>query len=268
MHIMPQIVNAGVYDAALVHKNKPSTKPRKVCMYEIELVLENGGYSYIGSGKYQIKKGCVICAKPGQIRHTDLPHKCYYIHVIAEDAELASMLNTIADFYSPAGAYELEKAFCDLIATCVLPDWGCGINTAAKFLEILSLLLKDAQISAASATHRHGNAHVIQQAVAYIDENYTREITLADIAAHVHLSRVYFHNLFLAATGQTPHGYLLSKRISAVKFLLTTTDKPFSEIALDCGFSSQSYMAYVFKRETACTPMQYKKQLSLLWERP
>ncbi len=268
MRIMPQLVNAGVYDAALAHKNIPSTKPRKVSMYEIELVLENGGYSYIGSGKYQIKKGCVICAKPGQIRHTDLPHKCYYIHAVIEDTELASMLNAVADFYMPADAYELEKIFCDLIAAYVLPDWSHGINTAAKFLEILSILLKDARISAATAAHRHGNAQVIQQAMAFIDANYTHEITLADIAAHVHLSRIYFHNLFLASTGQTPHGYLLSKRISAVKFLLATTDKPFSEIALDCGFSSQSYMAYVFKRETACTPMQYKKQLSLLWELP
>ena len=268
MHIMPQIVNTGVYDAALVHKNIPSTKPRRVSMYEIELVLENGGYSYIGSGKYQIKKGCVICAKPGQIRHTDLPHKCYYIHVIIEDTELASMLNAIADFYTPAEPSKLETAFRALIAANVLPNWDQGIGTAAKFLEILSLLFKDSRISADPAVHRHGHTRVIQQALAYMDANYTRDITLADVAAHVHLSKIYFHNLFLASTGQTPHGYLLSKRISAVKFLLTTTDKPFSEIALDCGFSSQAYMTYVFKRETACTPRQYKKQLSLLWEKP
>ena len=40
----------------------------------------------------------VICAKPGQTQHTDLPHKRYYIHVIIEDTGLASMLNTIEDF--------------------------------------------------------------------------------------------------------------------------------------------------------------------------
>lgn len=268
MHIMPQIVNTGVYDAALVHKNIPSTKPRRVSVYEIELVLENGGYSYIGDEKYQIKKGCIICAKPGQIRHTDLPHKCYYIHVIIEDTELAAMLNNIPDFYAPSDTSELETAFRALLAANVLPNLDQGIHTTAKFLEILSLLLHDNRITTVPTAHRHGHTRVIQQAVAYIDANYTYDLTLADIAAHVHLSRVYFHNLFLASTGQTPHDYLLSKRISAVKFLLTTTDKPFSEIALDCGFSSQAYMAYVFKRKTACTPMQYKKQLSLLWEKP
>ena len=264
MYIELQIVNTGIYDAALVHKNTSSTKPRKVSMYEIELVLENGGYSYIGNKKYKIKKGCAICAKPGQIRHTVLPYKCYYIHVMIGDAKLASMLDTIADFYTPDDATALENAFQELIAAHMLPDWDWEIRTAAKFLEILSLLLKETRMSASPTTHWHENARVVQQAVAYIDANYIHEITLADIAAHVHLSRVYFHNLFLAATGQTPHGYLLSKRISAVKFLLTTTDKPFSEIALDCGFSSQSYMAYVFKRETACTPRQYKKQLRIL----
>ena len=70
-------------------------------MYEIELVLENGGYSYIGSGKYQIKKGCVICAKPGQIRHTDLP---------------------LEKFYTLADPCELKTAFRALIAANVLPN--------------------------------------------------------------------------------------------------------------------------------------------------
>ncbi len=268
MHIMPQIVNTGLYDASLVHKNVPSTRPRKVSMYEIELVFEDGGYSHIGRQAYPIKKGCIICAKPGQMRHTDLPYRCYYIHVIVDDGELSSMLNKVADFYTPSDSSKLKKAFCDLISTYVLPDWNRGISTAAKFLDIVSILVKDAQINAKDTAHRHENARVIQSALDYIDSNYTRDITLSDIAGHVHLSKIYFHNLFVAATGQTPHGYLLSKRISAVKFLLTTTNKSFSQIALDCGFSSQSYMTYVFKRETSCTPMQYKKQMSLLWENP
>lgn len=236
-------------------------------MYEIELAVEDGGYSYIGSQKFQIKKGCVICAKPGQIRHTDLPYKCYYIHVIIEDDTLLSTLNALPDFYTPSDFVKLEKAFCDLIAERTLPEWSGGINVEIKFLEILSTLIKDARINSKNAARQHRNTQILQQALDFIDQNYTREITLNDIAACVHLSKIYFHNLFVAATGQTPHSYLLSKRIGAVKFLLTTTDKPFSEIALECGFSSQSYMAYVFKQETSYTPMQYKKQISLMWDK-
>lgn len=78
----------------------------------------------------------------------------------------------------------------------------------------------------------------------------------------MHLSKIYFHNLFLKSTGQTPHEYLLSKRINNAKFLLTATDKNFSDIAYACGFSSQAYMTYVFKKKMSLTPMQYKKKLT------
>lgn len=266
MHVIPQIVNAGVYDAALIHKKKTSTKPRRVSLFELELAVEDGGYSHIGQKTYSIKKGCAICAKPGQVRHTDLPYRCYYIHAIVEDEDLCAMLQAVEDFGAPTDSAKLEHAFCDLIAAIMFPDDSYGISTAAKFLEVLSLFATNALMGEASLSRRHRNTQVVQRAVAYMDLYYTSAITLADVAAHVHLSKIYFHNLFLAATGQTPHGYLLTKRISAVKFLLATTDKPMSEIALDCGFSSQSYMAYVFKQKTAYTPMQYKKQISLLWE--
>ncbi len=110
MHIMPQIVNTGLYDASLVHKNVPSTRPRKVSMYEIELVFEDGGYSHIGRQAYPIKKkGCIICAKPGQMRHTDLPYRCYYIHVLVDDGNFSSMLNKVAG-YSPS-ILQIEKRF-------------------------------------------------------------------------------------------------------------------------------------------------------------
>ena len=264
MRIFPQIVNLGLYDAALVHGNVSSTKPRRVSVYEIEFITENGGFSYIGNQRFPIRKGCVICAKPGQLRHTDLPYKCIYIHAVIEDEELSALIHSVPDFYAPSAPDVFESALNGLISESKLTKYSSNIDIAIKFLEILSLMFKASQSSCHETPSLHKNMKIIQQAISFIDINYTQSINLDDIAAHVHLSRIYFHKLFLDATGQTPHSYLLSKRISAVKFLLTTTDKSFSDIATDCGFSSQSYMTYVFKREMSCTPMQYKKQLNNL----
>ncbi|MGN0180146.1 MAG: helix-turn-helix transcriptional regulator [Monoglobaceae bacterium] len=264
MKIIPQIVNLGLYDAALVHGNVTSTKPRRVSIYEIEFITEDGGFSYIGNQRFPIRKGGVICAKPGQFRHTDLPYKCMYIHAVIEDDELSSLLRSAPDFYHPSAPDAFEAAFRALISEARLPKYSTDIDITIKFLEILSLIFKTSHPSPLETPSFHKNMKIIQKAISFIDENYTQNITLDDIAAHVHLSRIYFHKLFLDATGQTPHSYLLSKRISAVKFLLTATDKSFSDIAADCGFSSQSYMTYVFKREMSCTPMQYKKHLNNL----
>ncbi len=99
---------------------------------------------------------------------------------------------------------------------------------------------------------------IINKAISFIDKNYTKNISLYDIACYVHLSKIYFHNFFLKATVQTPYEYFISKRISIVKFLLNTIDKSFSEIASDCGFTSQAYMTYVFKKK--CRAHQCSKK--------
>lgn len=79
---IPQIINAGVYDAAVKYRNCTESKPQKVVVFEIELPLENGVSSYIDRRQYPITDDHIICAKPGQLRHTRLPFRCYFIHLM------------------------------------------------------------------------------------------------------------------------------------------------------------------------------------------
>lgn len=262
MKQMPQIVNLGLYDAAIAHGDVVSTKPRRVTVYEIEYMTEDGGTSYIDDTAIPVRKNTLIFAAPGRLRHTDLPYRCLFIHAVIEDAALASLLEAVPPFLIPSDAAPFEAAFRALIAEFNLPKYRNDVDIAIGFLEILSLFLKESRLSGAAGQISGKNRKLIQSAIDFMDENCTRRITLEDVACHVHLSKIYFHNFFLCATGQTPHEYLLTKRLSNVKLLLTTTDKSFSEIAADCGFSSQAYMTYVFKRAMSCTPMQYKRKMS------
>ncbi len=262
MKTMPQIVNLGLYDATLIHGDVISTKPRRTSIYEFEYITEDGGVSYIGNRSFPIQKGSIICAKPGLLRHTDLPYKCLYIHAVIEDESLCALLHSVPDFYSPSNSNDFESAFRTLISESKLPKYSNDVDIAMNFLEILSLFLSISQALPNKPLSSNKHTRTIHRAISFIDENYVQNITLDDIASHVHLSKIYFQNFFLKATGQTPHEYLISKRISNVKFLLTTTDKSFSEIASACGFSSQAYMTYVFKKKMHCTPMQYKKKLN------
>ncbi|MBQ8310101.1 MAG: helix-turn-helix transcriptional regulator, partial [Clostridia bacterium] len=54
--------------------------------------------------------------------------------------------------------------------------------------------------------------------------------------------------------------YLLDVRIRQAKYLLAQSGKSLSEIAYECGFSSQAYFTEQFKRETYTTPGQYRKR--------
>jgi hypothetical protein len=96
--ILPQIVAIGIYNAQIAIKNRTISKNRKTTMFELELPIGSGGISYINDESHPITENMVICAKPGQIRHTRLPFKCYYIHMIVNDGYLGDILTTLPNY--------------------------------------------------------------------------------------------------------------------------------------------------------------------------
>ncbi len=259
---VPEIISLGMYDAALVHKNVDKTRPRRVRLYEVEAVLEDGGTTHIGETSYPIRAGNIIVGKPGQMRHTELPFKCLYLHLLVEDERLCTLLDALPDVYTPSDP-SVGESLREVIASYAAPDVDGGMGLAARLCEHLSCLIRDGQMVAGTARERGNHAHVIEQAIAFMDAHEQEEITLSRVAEHVHLSRIYFHNLFVAATGRTPRRYLLERRISHARRLLMTTEMTVGQIARECGFSSQSYFNQVFQRELGESPMQYKKEMSL-----
>ena len=106
----------------------------------------------------------------------------------------------------------------------------------------------------------------IEKALKYIKDNLTEDLSLQAVADHVLLSPNHFHNCFRTAVGKTLHEYVEDQRIKSAVNLLLTTDLTLTQIALQCGFSSQSYFSYVFKRKMKTTPRKYVEQLNNLYD--
>ena len=77
------------------------------------------------------------------------------------------------------------------------------------------------------------------------------------ISARFNLSPIHFHNIFKVAVGSTLRDYIEEQRIKRATNLLLTTNFSLTQIAYECGFSSQSYFSYVFKRKMKVTPREY-----------
>jgi AraC family transcriptional regulator len=93
----------------------------------------------------------------------------------------------------------------------------------------------------------------------YIDEYLDTDLTLAQLAATVHLSAYHFARQFKAATGVPPHQYVLTRRVERAQQLLRKTDLPLVDIAASAGFSDQSKLSAHFKRVVGLTPRQFRK---------
>jgi AraC-like DNA-binding protein len=99
----------------------------------------------------------------------------------------------------------------------------------------------------------------LRRVTEFVEANIAEPVSLPDLAAIAGLTRMHFAAQFRAATGQSPHEYLLRRRIERAQELLTNDAVPLVEIALSVGFQTQSHFATVFKRLVGQPPRAWRQ---------
>lgn len=104
----------------------------------------------------------------------------------------------------------------------------------------------------------HTNTPAILKAKQYIKDNFSRTITLDEVAQFCYLSKSHFCKIFKEETGITFKMYLNQIRIESAKVLLKTTNLKNYEIAESIGFDDSSYFNELFKKLTGMTPHEFR----------
>ncbi len=92
----------------------------------------------------------------------------------------------------------------------------------------------------------------------FIDSNLDGDLSLDTLARLAGVKPHQFGRAFKRRAGQTPHHYVLHRRMDAARRLLQDTDHSIADIAYATGFASQSHMTTTFKREYGATPAQLR----------
>ena len=90
------------------------------------------------------------------------------------------------------------------------------------------------------------------------DARYREPLDVNDMAHAAGLSRAHFSREFRAAFGESPHSYLLTRRMERAAALLRNTDRSVAEICLDVGLTSVGSFTTSFKRTYGMTPTEYR----------
>jgi len=101
---------------------------------------------------------------------------------------------------------------------------------------------------------------VLEQATDFMNDNLPRKLTLAEIAGVAHMSPHHFARSFKAATGLSPHQYVIHRRVERAKSLLSDTSLTVAEVARTVGFSIPSHLAHHVRRLLGVSPSVLRRE--------
>ncbi len=119
--------------------------------------------------------------------------------------------------------------------------------------------MKDAvtNMTTGSTDHTH---YLVKQAMEYIENNVSKDISLNEISEMLNISSYYFSKLFKEETNEGFVEYLTRRRVEVAKEMLKDPARSIKEVGSSCGYSDPNYFSRIFKKATGMTPTEYKER--------
>ena len=243
----------------------PRTMHEHKKLVEILIVDDGAGIFIIDGERYTAKKGDLILYNSGTVHDefggsgNGLSTYC----VAVSNLKLANLpVNKILpEEFSPilpSGEYfdELLSIFRAIERESYRPSGAETANLLALALvaKICSLLKTHGQY------RKEKIPSVSHRAKDFIDEHYTENIKLEDIARAVGSDVYKLAKVFKAEIGISPMRYVVLRRIGEAQNLLINTDLTITRIALSVGYNNSNYFQNVFKDFMQMTPKEYRKR--------
>jgi AraC family transcriptional regulator len=115
---------------------------------------------------------------------------------------------------------------------------------------------EDPHISSSPLSHPR-----LKRVVERMESDLDKDIDLRTLAVESGYSTTHFLRMFRAATGYTPHRYLLLLRVARAQDLMKNKGIHLIDIALACGFSSHAQLSRVFRQIVGVTPSGYRRTI-------
>ena len=138
---------------------------------------------------------------------------------------------------------------------------------AAKALLAKASSILQSEIERRSGVNGSGTGGLagwqIARVRAFIDKNLHSTIHTKDLSAVARRSAAHFARSFKHTFGESPHAYVMRKRLEKACHLMMTSSESLSQIALSVGFSDQSHLCKRFKQAIGQSPFNWRREHEL-----
>ncbi len=94
----------------------------------------------------------------------------------------------------------------------------------------------------------------------YMNDNYTKELTLTKLAARMHLAPIYFSRKFKEYFGLAPINYIIELRLHEAAVLLRNSGLSIQEVAEQVGYKDSFHFSKLFKRHFGTAPQSFRRK--------
>ena len=94
----------------------------------------------------------------------------------------------------------------------------------------------------------------------YVDSHITGPVLVGGLCALVQRSEAHFSRSFKRTFGESPHSFVVRRRVQLAAQFMLTTDASLSDIALRCGFTDQAHLCKHFRQASGDTPAAWRRE--------
>lgn len=272
----------GTFDFPMEYYYLDTQHPQYEMMYhwhtDYEIIrVQRGELRMRLDGKYfTVRQGEVILISDG-VMHGGTPVDCVYECLVFDFAGLAARgrvcppqlrkilehKRTIQMVLSSENE-EVRQVVCQLLDAMHFRQPGYEFLAQGLLFQMIGLILQHHLYSHTEEPGRKTTEQLLslKNAMAFIQENYSQKITLAQLAKAAGMSPKYFCSFFYDMTQKTPVEYLNFYRIECACEQLLSTEDTVTEIAFSCGFNDVSYFTKTFRKYTDTTPLLYRRKMT------
>ena len=245
--------------------------------YELDFYVSGNRTMTVNGESYSVGCNSVVFRRPGDYAVSTGSYNCYCLTLDFSHKRSSSINSKLEDPRedTTSSLQEIsDNPLLDMIPTHFISqhpndyirlfDKLCysykGNQTEILLLlnQLFFLILSDVYLLKEQKTIVSTENMILSKTCHYIQENFSKPITIKDLANNVALSESYFIKTFKSITKLTPIDYLISIRLSNAKRYLAESTLSVVEISDICGFNDASYFSYYFKKKVGMTPSQYR----------
>ena len=229
---------------------------------ELELYINlSGDVSFlVGSSLYELTRGDVIIARPGERHHcvyrSDAPHKLFWI--LFDCRKNKALLDIMQENFHENYIRPRNDLREELLELCSDLHGGTLTNEERlySFLRILAILKKSKNTASAQQSKLPKGLRVILD---YIDSHICDELSVKDIAKMFLISQSTLERQFRENLDVKPLEYIRRKKLFVATQKLQE-GKTVLEAGSSVGYNDNSYFIELFKQIYGITPYQYQKR--------